>query len=64
MFLIKKEMGFINMGLASSIIILLVFIGLFVLLYIIGGIMEALERYFTSRRKKRHNEKTKELWRV
>ncbi len=54
------------MDLMSSFVITLVLIGLFILLYVCGSIMEALEQYLANRRrrKKHHNEKSKDFRRV
>ena len=40
------------MNFISSLIIILIFVGIFVLMYVIGGVMDALERYIRSRGKR------------
>ncbi|MCM1059793.1 MAG: hypothetical protein NC452_05820 [Eubacterium sp.] len=40
------------MNFISSLIIILIFAGLFVLMYVIGGIIDSLEKYITSRKEK------------
>lgn len=41
------------MNFISSLIIILIFVGIFVLMYVIGGIIDTLERYIRNRRKRR-----------
>ena len=40
------------MNLACSLVIILILAGLFVLMYVIGGVMDALERYIKHHRKR------------
>ena len=40
------------MNFISSLIIILIFVGLFVLMYVVGGIVDAIGRYITNRRKR------------
>lgn len=46
------------MNFISSLIIILIFVGIFVLMYVIGGVMDALERYIRSRGKKNAEQKS------
>lgn len=43
------------MNFISSLVIILILAGLFVLMYVIGSVTEALERYLAGRRGKRKN---------
>ncbi len=43
------------MNFISSLIIILIFAGLFVLMYVIGGIVDSLERYIVGKKKSRLN---------
>lgn len=52
------------MNFISSLIIVLIFVGIFVLMYVIGGIIDALERYICSRRKRDVKEASESFRRV
>lgn len=48
----NKGEGGISMNFISSLVIILIFAGIFVLMYVIGGIVDAIGRYITNSRKR------------
>ena len=52
------------MNFACSLVIILILAGLFVLMYVIGGIIDALERYICSRRRRDVKETSESFRRV
>lgn len=59
-----KGKAVLSMNFISSLVIALILVGIFVLMYVIGGIIDALERYICSRRKRDVKETSESFRRV